>query len=78
MFLAGDDGRKGQPQEPPGRGGGLWAVGAKVDREVVHGARARRGEWEGQGHRPMLLRGPKRALGSGEWGLQEAKRTSGE
>jgi hypothetical protein len=55
-----------------------WAVGAKAGREVVHGARARCGEWEEQGHRLVLLLGAMRALGSGEWGLHEAKQTSGE
>jgi hypothetical protein len=53
-------------------------VGAKAGREVVHGARARCGEWEEQGHRLVLLLGAMRALGSGEWGLHEAKQTSGE
>jgi hypothetical protein len=63
--LGGRRGREGQPQEPPGRGGGRGArrSGGLARRrrgaaeEVVRGARARRGEREERGHRPVLLPG---------------------
>jgi hypothetical protein len=41
-----------------------WAVGAKAGGEVLHGARAQRGEWEEQGHRPMFLPGAKKLWGA--------------
>lgn len=67
--------REGQPQEPSGRGGGRGALrsGGLARRrygaaeEVVHGARAWRGEREERGHRPVLL---PRAGGGGRGGAR--------
>jgi hypothetical protein len=50
-------------------------VGAKAGREVVHRAHAQRGEWEEQGHRPVLLPEAKRTWGvaSGDFRKQSGR-----
>jgi hypothetical protein len=65
--LGGRRRQQGQPQEPPGWGGGCRARRSgglarrrhEATEEVVRGARARRGEREERGHRPVLLPRPR-------------------
>jgi hypothetical protein len=80
--LGGRRRREGQPQDPPGRGGGRGARGSGglarrrrgAAEEVVRGARARRGEREERGHRPVLLPGAGGSVARGRGRRRRVRR----